>query len=158
MEKIGAIADGATEDLIRAFQQLTCVEGHYKTLVEKYQSELENGLIDVEDDKVRASHLEKLTGVIEELKEVSELRRAVMLRVMNAYEGKDKNYWCAVKHLAAAEYTLFEAYQATDDAEVLNLWLNANARFANAVTRWLGTEITSCASCLSDILKGAKNG
>lgn len=148
------IQDGASEDLIRAFQQMACAEGHYKTLIEKYQSELENGLIDVEDEKARSAHLEKLDGAIEELGLLAELRRSTMLQVMNAYGG-DKNYWCLVKHLSMAEYTMFEAYQASDnDAALLNLYLAANARFVNAVTRWLGTEITSCASCLGDILKG----
>lgn len=150
------VQDGATEDLIRAFQQMACAEGHYKTLIEKYQSELENGLIDVEDENVRNAHLDKLNGAIEELGMLAELRRSTMWQVMDAYEG-DKNYWCLVKHLSMAEYTMFEAYQASDnDAALLNLYLAANARFVNAVTRWLGTEITSCASCLGDILKGVK--
>lgn len=151
------VQDGASEDLIRSFQQLACAEGHYKTLIEKYQSELENGLIDVGDDKVRNDHLEKLNSAVEELGLLAELRRGVMLRVMNAYDG-DKNYWCLVKHLSMAEYTLFEAYQASDsDAELLNLYLTANARFVTVITRWLKTEITSCASCLGDILKGEKH-
>jgi len=148
------VQDGATEDLIRTFQQMACTEGHLKTLIEKYQSEMENGLIDVEDDAVRSAHIEKLNDAIDELNVVAELRRAVMLKVMNGYEGADKNYWCCVKHLAVASYCAFEAYQASDnDAELLNMWIETNARFVKAVTRWLGTEITSCAACLGDVLK-----
>lgn len=149
------ISDGASEDLIRSFQQLTCTEGHYKTLIEKYQSELSNGLVDEKDISKR---VEMLNDTIDELGAVSELRRAVMLRVMSAYPTADKTMWCTVKHMASAEYTLFEAYQASGDAEILNMYLEANARFVHAITRWLGTEITSCASCLTDILRGEKKG
>lgn len=147
------ISDGAAEDMLRAVQQLVCAEGHLKTLVEKYNAELEHGLIDVTDTAVREAHMEKLNDVIEELGQTSELRRQMMLQLMEQYEG-DKDYWCLVKHLSAAAYCAFEAYQATDDAGMLNHALSANARLTKAITRWLGTEITDCAACLSDILRG----
>lgn len=151
------IQDGTTEDLIRTFQQLACTEGHLKTLIEKYQSEMQNGLIEVEKDEIRKAHVEKLNDAIDELNDIAELRRAVMLTIMKGYDGADKNYWCAVKHLSAAAYCAFEAYQASDnDALLLNIWLETNARFVKAMTRWLGTEITSCAACFSDILKGER--
>lgn len=150
------ISDGLAEDLIRSFQQLVCVEGHYKTLIEKYQSELENGLIDVTDTDVRNKHLDLLGDAIVELNLVAELRRASMRFLMELYDG-DTSYWCIVKHLAAADYTAFEVYQASDnDSELLNRYLEIHARFVHAVTRWLGTEITDCSSCLSDILKGER--
>lgn len=170
------INDGLVEDLIRTFQQLACTEGHLKTLIEKYQSEIQNRLIEVEDeaelkalaeklevepkdvnDVLRKAHIVKLNDTIDELNDLAELRRAVMLRVMNAYPAADKNWWCTVKHLSMASYCAFEAYQASDnDAVLLNIWLATNARFVNAMTHWLGTEITSCAACFSDILKGEK--
>ena len=153
MDKIGAIADGAAEDLIRAFQQLACTEGHLKTLVEKFNAELTNGIIDPsEEDKVK-EQIEKISDTVDELDKVAELRRSVMLFLMEQYGG-DKDWWCAVKHLSAGAYTLFEAYQATGDAALLNAALEANARFTKAVTRFLGTEITDCAACLADVLKG----
>lgn len=149
------VNDGLTEDLIRTFQQLACTEGHLKTLIEKYQSELQNGLIEVEDDEVRKAHVEKLNDAIDELNDIAELRRAVMLRIMNGYPDASKDMWCVVKHLSMAAYCAFEAYQASDkDALLLNIWLETNARFVKAMTRWLGTEITSCAACFADILKG----
>lgn len=152
------IQDGATEDLIRTFQQLACTEGHLKTLIEKYQSELQNGLIDVSDGEVRNAHIEKLNDTIDELNDIAELRRAVMLKVMNGYPGASKDWWCAVKHLSTAGYCAFEAYQASDnDATLLEIWLETNARFVKAMTRWLGTEITSCAACFGDILKGEQD-
>lgn len=154
MGKIGAIADGAAEDLIRAFQQLACAEGHYKTLVEKYESELNNGIVDVDDNTVVRAHVEKMNDTIDELNEVAEARRAIMLQVMNAYPDASKDMWCSVKHLSVASYCAFEAYQASDnDAALLNLWLSSHARFVKAITRWLGTEISDCAACLGDILK-----
>ena len=149
------VADGRAEDLIRSIQQLVCSEGHYKTLVEKYHSEMENGIIDVENDEERLAHIEKLNGAIEEMNLIAETRRSMMLHLMEMYPNADRNQWCNFKHLAAADYTAFEAYQASDnDAMALNLWLSIHARFVNATTRFLGTEITSCASCLTDILRG----
>lgn len=153
------VSDGLAEDLIRSFQQLVCSEGHYKTLVEKYNSEMQNGLVDVEDDEIRTAHIEKLNSAIQELNQISEIRREMMLYLMKQYEKSDKNYWCLVKHLAAAEYTAFECYQASDNnAELLNMWLTTRARFLHAVTRWLGTEISDCAACVGDTLKGEHDG
>ena len=149
------ISDGAAEDLIRSFQQLACAEGHYKTLIEKYNSELNNGIIDTNDQEVLDAHIEKLNDAITELELVAELRRKVMLYLMNSYENHDRAGWCNAKHLSVASYCAFEAYQASDDndGELLNIWLEINARFVKAVSRWLGVEITDCQSCFSDILK-----
>lgn len=152
MAKLGAIADGASEDLIRAFVQIGCAESHAKTLVEKFNAELTNGIIDPLEDKVVKAQIEKINDTTDELDLLAELRRSVMLFLMEQYGG-DKDFWCMVKHLGVGAYTLFEAYQATGDATLLNLSLDANARFVKAITRWLGTEITDCAACLGDILK-----
>lgn len=148
------IQDGASEDLIRTFTQLTCAEGHYKTLIEKYNSELNEGLIDTVDSEAVAVHMDLLNDAMDELLLISEIRRSVMLDLLDIYQG-DKNYWCIVKHLAQAAYCAFEAYQASDnDGALLTRYLEINARFVKAITRFLGTEITSCASCFGDILKG----
>lgn len=147
-------SDGRSEDMIRAIQQLVCSEGHYKTLIEKYHSEMENGIIDVENDEERLKHIEKLNRAIEELNLVAELRRSMMLKLMEYYPTATKDAWCLVKHLSSASMCAFEAYQASDnDAMLLNLYLEANARFINAVTTWLGVEITSCASCYQDAMR-----
>lgn len=152
------VNDGMAEDLIRCFQQLACTEGHYKTLIEKYQSEMQHGLIDVDDDEVRNAQIEKLNDAIDELNEIAELRRAVMLQVMNGYPDASKDMWCVVKHMSVASYCAFESYQASDnDADLLNIWLSINAKFVKAITRWLGTEISECQACLADILKGERN-
>lgn len=157
MQKIGTMSDGLAEDQIRSFQQLVCAEGHYKTLIEKYQSQLANGLINVENEEVRTAHLQKLEDAIEELQQIAELRRSTMRFLMELYSG-DTDYWCLVKHLSSADYCAFEVYQASDnDAELLNLYLEIHARFVHAITRFLGTEITDCSACLTDALrKGAK--
>lgn len=152
------VADGRAEDLIRSIQQLVCSEGHYKTLIEKYHSEMENGIIDVENDEERLAHIEKLNGAIEEMNLIAETRRSLMLHLMEMYPKANRDQWCNFKHLAAADYTAFEAYQASDnDALALNLWLSIHARFVNVTTRFLGTEITSCSSCLTDILRGGEH-
>lgn len=149
------ISDGAAEDLIRSIVQLICAEGHLKTLIEKYNAQLENGLIDL--DKELEAHTEKLEDTIQELNLVSELRRSSMLRLFEMYEG-DKDWHCMVKHLGAASYNLFEAYQASEeDPDLYIQWLEANKRFVHAMTRYLGVEITECASCFADMLKGERN-
>lgn len=146
-------ADGKAEDLIRAFVQVGCAETHAKTLVEKYNAQLENGLIDLSDNKAVMEQTDKITATTEELNNLAELRRSLMLQLFNMYDG-DKDYWCMVKHLGIGAMTLFEAYQASeDDPELYTLALEANSRFINALTHFLGTEITSCAACFSDYIR-----
>lgn len=149
-------SDGQAEDLIRAFVQLACAEGHLKTLMEKATAQLEGGIIDVFDDDAVANQTEKINELEDELTMTAELRRSVMLRLFEMYDG-DKDYWCMVKHLGVAAYNLFEVYQASDgDMELLTMAFEANKRFIRALTRFLGTEITDCASCFADFLKGEK--
>lgn len=146
-------SDGTAEDIIRAFVQVGCAEVHAKTLMEKYNAQLENGLIDLDDNGAVLRQTDKITAITEEMNNLAELRRSLMLRLFEMYDG-DKNYWCLVKHLGIGAYTLFEAYQASeDDTELYTLALEANSRFVNALTHFLGTEITSCAACFSDMLK-----
>lgn len=145
-------SEGLAEDLIRAFTQLVCVEGHYKTLIEKKVSEIEEGFIT--DDETQ-KWLEDIDDLKEELATISQLRRDEMLYLYNLFGAKgDKSYWCAVKHLSASAYTIFECYQASeDDGDLLNYVLETNKQLMIAVTKFLGVTITSCASCYSDILK-----
>ncbi len=149
-------SDGASEDIIRSFVQLSCGEMHLKTLIEKTESELENGIVNIEDEAEFENATKKLTDLSEELDMVTELRRSAMLKLFEMYDG-DKDYWCMVKHLGGAAYTLFEAYQANGDPETYNLALEANKCFVRALTHFLGTEITDCISCLADFLKAKEN-
>lgn len=152
-ERIGAVSDGAAEDIIRSFTQLVCTEGHYKTLIEKYNSELNNGIVNSADAQAVQRHLELLNDAIDELALISDLRRSMMLRLQEEYGG-DVHYWCVVKHLSAAAYNAFEAYQATDnDGALMSQWLDINARFIKALSRWLGIEVTECAACFADAIK-----
>lgn len=149
MSRIGAVSDGAAEDLIRAITQLVCTEGHYKTLIEKYNSELNNGLTEDFEGTV-----DRMNDALDELEKTAELRRELMLRLQEDYEG-NVEYWCIVKHLSAAAYNAFEAFQASDnDAALLNTYLTINARFVKALSQWLGMEPVECAACFSDALKG----
>ena len=146
------VSDGIAEDLIRSFVQVGCAEVHMKTLIEKTNSELENGI--AEDFQAQS---EKLNELVEEANNLAELRRSIMLRLFNMYDG-DKDYWCVVKHLGIGAFTLFEAYEASeDDPALLELALEANKRFIKAMCRFLGTEIVDCAACFADILKGEKH-
>lgn len=146
------VSDGTAEDLIRSFVQVGCAENHMKTLVEKYNAQLENGLIDLSDTEAVKKQMEKIADVTEELNNLAELRRGIMLHLLEMYDG-DKDYWCLIKHLGVGAMTLLEAYQASDDdAELYSLALEANKRFVNALTHFLGVEITECAACFADSL------
>lgn len=146
--------DGVAEDMIRSIVQLSCSELHQKTLYEKYTAELENGLI---DDEETENQIEKIQEALEDLNELAQIRRRAMLTLFNLYDG-DKSYWCQIKHLGSAAYCLMECYLASDDdAEILTLAMDANRAFVRAISHFIGVEITDCAACLSDLLKGQKN-
>lgn len=147
------VADGIAEDLIRAFVQVGCAEVHAKTLIEKYNAQLENGLIDLEDNGAVLRQTDKITAITEEMNNLAELRRSLMLRLFEMFDG-DKDYWCLVKHLGVGAMTLFEAYQASeDDSELYTLALEANKRFIWSLSQFIGMEPVDCASCFADLLK-----
>lgn len=144
---------GAGEDIIRSFVQFGCAELHLKTLIEKAEAELENGFIDPTDTTAVEDQLRKLTEYTEEITDIAQLRRESMLVLYEMYEG-DKDAWCMVKHLGMANMTMFEAWQASDnDPTLYNLAIRSNKAFVKAITRYIGTEISDCAACLSDFLK-----
>lgn len=151
-------SDGLAEDLIRSFVQIASAELHSKTLLEKRVSELENGLIDLEKPNVLEQQLQKITENKETLNALANLRRREMLYLYELYGSKgDKEQWCLVKHLGLAMYTAFEAWQASsNDEKLLNLALEINQQFIQAVSRFLGVEVTACAACFADILKGGE--
>lgn len=144
---------GIGEDIIRGIAQLGSAEMHLKTLIEKAEAELENGIVDVENPDEVNAHIEKLRDYTEEIIEIAQLRRETMLYLYEMYEG-DKDAWCLVKHLAIANMTIFEAWQASDsDPKLYSLAIKTNKSFVKAITRFLGAEVTDCSSCLSDFLK-----
>lgn len=147
-------SDGMAEDLIRAFVQFGCAELHAKTLVEKAVAELENGLVEnIEDQNVLNTHLEKIERYRDMVNTYAELRRSTMLYIYNLYDG-NKDVWCEIKHLGNAMFTIFEAYQASDNDPALErLWLDANAAFIKVLSEFLGKEITACASCFADMMR-----
>ena len=158
------VADGIAEDLIRAFVQTGCAELHMKTLVEKYNAQLENGLIDLDDNGAVLRQTDKITAITEEMNNLAELRRSLMLRLFDMFDG-DKDFWCLTKHLGIGSYTLFEAYQASeDDSELYTLALEANKRFIWSLSQFIGMDPVDCASCFADLLKakgkehGGNNG
>lgn len=147
-------SSGLAEDLIRAFVQMGCAEMHLKTLYEKTVAELENGMVDLADADAREAHIAKANDYIEDLKQTADLRRKMMLKCFNLFEGGDKDVWCMIKHLGISNMCAWETWQASDDdAELLELAIESNKMFTKYLTRFLGLEITSCASCFSDALK-----
>lgn len=145
-------SDGIAEDLIRAFVQVGCAENHAKTLLEKFDAELTL----LTDEEAIDKKIDEIQDITEEIDELAELRRSMMLKLFNMYDGS-KDYWCMVKHMGIASMTAFEAYQASDDdTELLNMALEANKRFIKALSHFLGTEPTSCAACFADVLKAKK--
>lgn len=148
-------SSGIGEDLIRAFVQFGAAEMHLKTLYEKTLAEIENGVIDTEDAEAVRSHLEKLDGYRQDIIDTAQLRRQTMFMLSDMYPEGDKDAWCLVKHLGIGAMTAFEAWQASEDNPMLmSLAIDANKAFVKAVTRFIGTEISDCAACLSDYLKG----
>lgn len=152
-------SSGIGEDLIRAFVQLTASEMHLKTLYEKTVAEMENGIVDMSDEKTRDSQIEKANAYLEDLERIADIRRQTMRYVFDLFEGGDKDVWCMVKHLGVANMQIFEAYMNSDnDAELLQMAIESNGVFTSYVTRFLGMEITDCAACLSEALKGEDSG
>ena len=150
---------GAAEDLVRAFVQFGCAEIHAMSLHYKTTAEMENGLVDVSDSEVLQKQLEKLDMYQEDIDTYAGLRRNAMRILFQMFEGGDKDAWCLVKHLGIGAMTAFETYEASDnDPELLNLAYEANAAFTKALSRFLGVEITTCAACFADALKGAEDG
>lgn len=147
-------SDGLAEDLIRAFVQYGVAELHAKTLVEKAVAELEHGLIDnIDDPEVLNHQLDKIDRYKDMVNTYAELRRKTILYVYNMYNG-NKDVWCEIKHLGNAMFTIFEAYQASDnDAELERLWLDANSAFVKVLSEFLGKEITDCAACFADMMR-----
>ena len=152
-------SDGIAEDLIRSFVQIGSAEMHAKTLWEKRVSELENGLVDVESDAGLDAQLMRIASAAEEMKELAAMRREDMLYLYKLYgEQGDKEQWCMVKHLGIAMMTAFEAWQASDDDVALSeMALRKNRAFIRVLSQFLGVEVTECASCFADILKGEMN-
>lgn len=146
-------SDGIAEDIIRAIVQTGCAEAHAKTLYEKATAELENGIIDPDDTESVEAQVEKINDLTDEINELARIRRSAMLSLYEMYKG-DKTYWCMIKHLGIASYTLFEAYQASDDdRDLLDLAMEANKAFIRALSHFLGVEITECAACFADMIR-----
>ena len=149
---------GYAEDLIRSYIQFGCAEIHAKTLYEKTTAELENGMIDVEDAEALQNHLDRAQMFRDDINEYASIRRDIMRKLMDMFPNGDKSMWCQAKHLGIGMMTLFEAYQGSDDdVELLHMAYEANKAFTKAMTRFLGIEISDCASCFSDALKGIDN-
>lgn len=150
-------SDSIAEDLIRSFTQVGNAELHTKTLIEKRVSEIENGMI--EDDEI-SERLETIQELKEELEKQAQTRRELMLYLYRLYGEKgNKEYWCLVKHLSMAMYTVFEAYQASEqDEELFSLALELNKLFIKYLSKFLGVTITECSACFGDILKAELKG
>lgn len=151
-------SDALAEDLIRSFVQMACAELHVKTLIEKLSSELANGLVETENDLLY-EHINKIESLEEDLCMYAKLRRQDMLALYEMYDMKgNKDYWCLVKHLGVAMYTAFEAYQASDeDANLYDRYLEKNKLFIKSLSAFIGTEVTDCAACFGDMLKGTED-
>lgn len=148
---------GIGEDMIRTIMSLAASEMHLKTLYEKTMAELGNGLIDTSNTELVQAHIQKAVDYKDDVIEIANLRRLTMKFLFDMFDG-DKDMWCMVKHLAVADETAHESWLASDDnPDLLQLSVDINKAFVKALTRFLGTEITSCASCFSDMLKGSED-
>lgn len=151
-------SSGMAEDLIRAFVQMGCSEVHLKTLYEKTLAEMENGIVDVSDKEILQKYIEKANSYREDLIDTAQLRRRMMIKCFELFDGGDKDVWCMVKHLGISNMCAWETWQASDDdPELLDIAVESNKLFTKYLARFLGMEITDCASCLSDYLKGMES-
>ena len=145
---------GMAEDLIRSYVQFGCAEIHAMGLYYKTTAEMENGMVDIENPDVVRKYAEKAEQYVSDIETYADMRRSVMRYLFEMFDG-DKDLWCEAKHLGIGSMQLFEAYEASDnDLTLLSLCIEANKAFVNAMSRFLGQEITDCAACLSDWLKG----
>lgn len=148
---------GASEDLLRAIVQMGAAEIHAMGLYYKTTAELENGLVDIDNPDILQKQLEKAEQYKEDIETYAVLRRQMTnaLKEMVGTEEANKDMWCMVKHLGLSMMQCFEAYENSDDnPALLNLAYEANKAFTKAVTRFLGIEISDCAACMSDSLRG----
>lgn len=146
-------SDALAEDLIRSLVQMTCAELHIKTLIEKKSSEFDNAMI--ADGIELHERLREIEELERSLTDYTQLRREDMLTLYDLYGQKgNKDYWCLVKHLGAAMMTAFEAYQASDDPSLYDRYMRKNKLFIESLSAFIGTEITDCAACFGDMLKG----
>ena len=150
---------GSSEDLLRAVVQMGAAEIHAMGLYFKTTAEMENGLVNIDDPEVLQKQIDKAEMYREDIETYATLRRQMTtaLKDMVGTDEANKDMWCMVKHLGLSMMQCFEAYENSDNnLELLNLAYEANKAFTKAVTRFLGIEITDCASCLSDSMKGMK--
>lgn len=157
MSKNLASEVGASEDLLRAIVQMGAAEIHAMGLYYKTTAEMENGLIDVDNNGVLQKQIEKSEMYREDIETYADLRRRMMSALMEMVgtDEANKDLWCMVKHLGLSMMQTFEAYENSENnLTLLNLAYDANKAFTKAVTRFLGIEISDCAACMSDSLKG----
>lgn len=150
---------GSAEDLIRAITQMGASEIHAMGLYYKTTAEMENGLVNIDDNEVLQKQLEKAEQYRADIETYSDLRRQMMNALINMVgtEDANKDLWCMVKHLGLAMMQTFEAYENSDNnLELLNIAYEANKAFTNAITRFLGIEVTDCAACFADAMKGVE--
>ena len=148
---------GSAEDLLRAIVQMGAAEIHAMGLYYKTTAEMENGLINVDDNEVLQKQIEKAEMYREDIETYADLRRRMMSALMEMVgtDEANKDLWCMVKHLGLSMMQTFEAYENSENnLTLLNLAYDANKAFTKAVTRFLGIEISDCAACMSDSLKG----
>ena len=155
MPKNQMSSSGAAEDMVRAFVQMGCAEMHLMTLYQKTYAEMENGIVDMENAEVRKAQIEKAERYREDLIETADLRRQMMRKCFELFKDGDKDVWCMVKHLGISSMCAWETWQASDDdPDLLYIAVQSNKIFTKYLTQFFGMEITDCASCLSDMLKG----
>lgn len=150
---INKVADSGAEDVIRALNNVCCNEAHSLTLYNKYSSQLENGTVDVDNPEIVNELLERADNAKKQMDSFTNLRRAIMQKLMEMSDG-NKDQWCCVKHSALTANCLYEAWMASsDDADLERLYLDAQAEYTKVLSDFMGFEITPCSACFSDMLK-----
>lgn len=140
---------GVAEETIRVITQLACVNSHAKTLYEKITSEIENGLTEEFAEK-----MEEANFLLKQIQTTDNLRRDYMRKLKEMFPKCNQNYWCSLKHALQADFNAYECYCGSDDDDdLLELYSLVHKNTVEIITAFLGEEVTSCSSCLSDMLK-----
>lgn len=162
MAKNEKASNGIIEELVRAMIQVGCCEIHTKTLIEKYEAQLSNGTIDIDDEDVVIEKNNQIEREDKKLKSYAYYRRKIMNEILDIGEEISKkkgnhDLWCKVKHGGLAMMFVFESYQASNEKHEINLydiWLGLNQLFIGELSEFIGLEWTDCASCFGDMVQG----
>lgn len=154
---------GYIEDRLGALYDSVAKEGHFKILVDKYQS-----LTEQTAEKMAFAEGEEYEQLKKELQEYSDmigvyqnflleqtsLRRNQMANLRKYAEGESADeLHCSLKHSIGEAMKSFEVYQATASQEDFEIYWQAQLMLNAILNAYFGFDLPPCSACISDMLK-----